>query len=152
MNSTWLTLAVAALSGFFALAGHWLNGAQTRRRAVQDRDARRAERRADLRNEVYSKVVLEMDMFANALGRSVAPAELLIAVANLRRAAAPAALQSRQLTDGVLRDLLVAADHLAVSAQRSATFSPARSEALTTFETARVALLDAMAADLVNAL
>ncbi|QNE18175.1 hypothetical protein F1D05_10065 [Kribbella qitaiheensis] len=148
MNSTWLPFAVALLSGFFALAGHWLSGAQTRQRAAQDRDARRAERRFDLRNELYSNLALQVDAFTNAVKRVTGPEQLLATLADLRRAAAPIVYQSRQIADGPLRNLLVAAETLAGQAGRLAASSPVRIEAVTAFQAAREALIDSLAADL----
>ncbi|WP_405059615.1 hypothetical protein OG474_43755 [Kribbella sp. NBC_01505] len=148
MNSTWLPFALAFLSGFFALAGSWLTGAQARRRESRDRDARRTERRYEVRNEVYTNLVLQVDAFAITVDRAPALDELASALAGLNRLTVPVAFQSREIAAGPLKELVVLAERLAGPLARSAASNPDRIATVADYAAARAVLLDALSRDL----
>ncbi|TDD59994.1 hypothetical protein E1263_12920 [Kribbella antibiotica] len=148
MNSTWLPLASAIISGSFVIAGVGLGGTQARRRERRELDARRAERRYDVRSEIYTNLVLQLDAFLGAVDQAQGPGGLVTALAGLHRAAVPVAFQSREIAAVQLNDVLGIAERLAGPLARSAASSPDRVGAMADLAAARAALLDAFSKDL----
>ncbi|MDX3003460.1 hypothetical protein PWY87_17365 [Kribbella solani] len=144
MNSTWLTLVVALLSGGFALAGTWLAA----RLAARERAANRADRDFELRRTLYATLVLRVDAFARAAADLSGAEHLGPTLAGLRAAASEIEVYSPRIAKDKLAKLTAVAERGAELARRTASSSPPWIEFLDELQAAREALINSLAADL----